>query len=145
MLNSKTMKGKWKGRYWFIGNVPDSLKDKKTEFELIIDDYSNSKISGTISDNVEMGGTRGIGNFSGAVKGNKIKFVKRMPISTLILPDGTRIEEDKPHRPIYYKGTIDPETGYIKGTWKFKIGLGFVKGHLVLFSKIKGEWEMIRD
>jgi len=120
------MKGKWNGKYWFSGNVPDTLKNRETEFELIVDDYSNFKISGKISDNVEMGGTKGIGIFSGTVKGNKIKFIKRMPISTSVLQDGTRIEEDKPHRPIYYKGIIDSETGSIKGTWKFKIGNGKV-------------------
>jgi hypothetical protein len=30
------MKGKWMGKYWFSGNVPDNLKDRKTDFELII-------------------------------------------------------------------------------------------------------------
>ncbi len=142
MLNSRTMKGKWNGKYWFSGNVPETLKNRKTEFELIVDDYSNFKISGKISDNVEMGGTKGIGNFSGTVKGNKIKFVKRMPVSTSVLQDGTRIEEDKPHRPIYYKGIINSETNSIKGTWKFKIGFGFVKGRLAFFPGTKGEWEM---
>ena len=138
------MKGKWNGKYWFSGNVPDSLKDTKTDFELTIDDYSNSKISGKISDNVEMGGTKGIGSISGTLKGNKIKFVKRMPISTSVLQDGTRIEEDKPHRPIYYKGIIDSESNSIKGTWKFKIGIGLVKGRLAFFPGTKGEWEMKR-
>lgn len=139
------MKGKWNGKYWFSGNVPNSLKDRKTEFELIIDNYSNSKISGKISDHLETGGTKGVGTFSGTVKGNKIKFVKRMPISTLVIQDGTRIEENKSHRPIYYKGIIDSETGLIKGTWKFKIGVGFVKGRLAFFPRTKGEWEMSKD
>jgi len=136
------MNGKWNGKYWFSGNVPDSLKDKETDFEMVVEDFTNSKISGKIFDNVEMGGTKGIGNFSGSVKGNKIKFVKRMPISTSVLPDGTRIEENKPHRPIYYKGTIDTEKDFIQGTWKFKIGIGFVNGRLALYLGTKGKWEM---
>ncbi len=140
--NSKTMKGKWNGNYWFSGDVPDALKDRKTEFELTIDDYSNFKISGTVYDHIEMGGTKGVGEFSGTVKGNKIRFVKRMPVRTVVLKDGTRIEEKKPHRPIYYKGMIDFKTGLIKGTWKFKIGIGFVKGQLVFYPGTNGEWEM---
>tara|TARA_B100000676_G_C17972459_1_gene784100 strand:- start:820 stop:1242 length:423 start_codon:yes stop_codon:yes gene_type:complete len=136
------MIGKWNGKYWFSENVPNDLKDRETEFELIIDNYFNSKISGTISDDTRMGGTKGIGNFSGTIKGNEIKFVKRMPISTCVLPDGSRIEENKPHRPIYYKGIIDLETNSIKGTWKFKIEIGFVKGRLAFFPGTKGEWEM---
>jgi hypothetical protein len=136
------MKWKENGIYWFAGKVPDVLKNRKTEFELIIDKYFNSKISGTISDNVENGGTKGVGNFSGTVKGNKIKFIKRMSISTSVLLDGTRIEEDKPHRPIYYKGIIDADSNSIKGTWKFKIGFGFVQGRLAFYPGTKGEWEM---
>ena len=142
MLNLKTMKGKWNGKYWFSGNIPDCLKDRKTKFELSIDNYSNSKISGTVSDDIKTGGTAGIGNFSGTLKGKEIRFVKKMPISTSILQDGTRIEENKPHRPIYYRGIIDSETDSIKGTWKFKIGIGFIKGRLVFFPGTKGEWEM---
>ena len=113
------MKGKWKGKYWYAGNVPDVLKDQKTDFELTIEEYSNSKITGSISDNVETGGTKGVGKVTGTVKGNKIQFVKRMPVKSMILQDGTKIEEDKPHRPIYYRGTIDTKSGEIKGLFLF--------------------------
>ncbi|NME71247.1 hypothetical protein [Flammeovirga aprica] len=136
------MKGKWTGKYWFSGKIPDVLKGRKTEFELIIDNFSNSKISGKIADNIKTGGTKGIGTIQGTVKGNKIKFVKRMPVSTAILKDGTRIEENKPHRPIYYKGIIDYKTGSIKGTWRFKIGFGLIKGRFAFFPGTYGEWEM---
>lgn len=136
------IKGKWNGKYWYIGNVPNAIREKKTDFELHINHCSKSKISGKITDNIEMGGTKGVGSFVGTVKGNKIKFVKKMPISTAVLKDGTRIEEDKPHRPIYYKGTIDTEQGLAKGTWKFKRGFDFVKGQLAFFPGTKGEWEM---
>jgi hypothetical protein len=138
------MKGNWKGKYWFSGTVPDSLKNRKTNFELIIDNYSDNKISGKITDDIETGGTKGIGSFLGSVRGNKIKFVKRMPISTSVLQDGTIIEENKSHRPIYYKGTIEIETDLIQGTWKCKMGIGFLQGRLAFYSGISGEWEMKR-
>jgi hypothetical protein len=138
------MKGKWTGKYWFSGNVPNNLKDRKTDFELIVDNCLDSKISGQISDKIETGGTAGIGSFSGTVSGNEINFVKRMPIRTSVFRDGTKIEEEKPHRPIYYSGIIDLETNSIHGTWKFKIGIGFLKGRLVFYPNTKGEWEMKR-
>lgn len=136
------MKGRWIGKYWFSGKVPEIIKDKKTEFELEVQQYDNAIISGKIIDNVKMGGTKGVGEFLGTVEGNKIQFVKQMPVSTSILPNGTRIEEDKPHRPIYYKGTLDKEKGSAKGTWKFKFGIGWVNGRIVVFPGTKGNWEM---
>lgn len=136
------MIGVWNGTYWFSCNVSETLKNRKTNFELVIEDFTKTKISGTVSDDLETGGTRGIGTFSGSVKGNKIKFTKRMPVKTWVLPDGTRIEENKPHNPIYYTGTINPETGLIKGTWKIKMGIYFAKGQLVFHPGTKGAWEI---
>ncbi len=136
------MKGKWLGKYWYSENAPAVLQNKETEFELIIETHINSTILGKVSDNVEMGGTRGIGTISGIIKGNQINFVKRMPISSVVLPDGTKIEENKPHRPIYYSGTIDAETNSIKGTWKFRPGIGFMQRRWAIFPGIKGHWEM---
>lgn len=111
---------------------------------MIADNYLDSKISGQIPDKIETGGTAGIGSFSGTVNGNEIKFVKRMPIRTSVFRDGRKIEEEKPHRPIYYSGIIDLETNSIHGTWKFKIGVGFLKGRLVFCPNTKGEWDMKR-
>jgi hypothetical protein len=136
------MTGKWIGKYWFSGNVPDAIKDQETDFELIIDNYTDSKISGTISDIIETGGTAGIGSFSGTLKGGEIKFIKKMPINTSISQGGRRIEENKPHRPIYYRGILNSETGLITGTWKFKIGIGFVQGRLAIYLGSRGKWEM---
>ena len=138
------MKGKWIGKYWFLGNVPQNLKDNKTEFTLIIENYDNSKVSGSIYDNNETGGTKGVGNISGVVKGNKIKFIKRMPIKTAILTDGTRIEEEKPHRKIYYKGVINSTNDYIEGTWKFKRGIGLINRKIVFYPGTNGKWNMKR-
>lgn len=135
-------KSEWVGKYWFLGNVPDKLKNRKTEFEMIIKKHEDSKIFGEIFDNLETGGTAGVGSVSGTIKGNKIEFVKRMPLKTSVLPNGKRIEEEKEHRPIYYKGTIDQKTGIMHGTWRFKMGIGFVKGQLAFYPGTKGGWEM---
>ncbi len=136
------MKGNWIGKYWYSGNVPDRLKERKTEFELTIENHLNSKISGKVSDDLETGGTPGIGSFSGKIMGNRISFVKRMPVRSYFLPDGTNIEEDKPHRPIYYKGILNAKENSIKGTWRFKFGIEFLNGRLAIYPSTKGQWEM---
>ncbi len=138
------MKGKWIGKYWYSGKVPDFLKNRKTEFEIVIEDFQNSKVLGKVSDNLETGGTSGVGSISGEIKGNNIKFTKIMPVKTTVFEDGTKLEEEKPHRPIYYSGIIDTATNSIKGTWKFKKGIGFINGRLVIYPGTKGEWEMKR-
>ena len=135
------MKGKWNGKYWFIGNVPETLENRITLFELTIDTFENSRITGSIFDTIETGGTAGTGTISGKIKGNKIKFIKRMPIKTSVLPDGTKIEEQKPHNAIYYQGIIN-ENNTIEGTWKFRKGIGIIKGKLVIYPGTKGKWEM---
>ncbi len=110
------MKGKWKGTYWFSGDVPEDLKNRITDFELTIERHSRGKIYGKISDSLETEATKGIGRISGKIKGTTVQFKKKMPIRTYYTPDGTRMEVDKPHRPIYYKGVLDVATNLIKGT-----------------------------
>ncbi|WP_196889425.1 hypothetical protein [Aureivirga sp. CE67] len=136
------MKGIWKGTYWFTSNVHDSVKKNRTEFEITIENDDNSKISGTIFDNIETGGTRGIGTISGTVKGNKIKFVKRMPIKTIIFPNGEKIEKKEPHSPIYYEGSLNNETNEFEGTWKFKRRITIINGKLGYTPETKGAWKM---
>lgn len=135
------MKGKWIGKYWYLGNVPETLENRITEFELTIDTFENSRVTGSIFDAIEMGGTAGLGTISGKIKGNKIKFIKRMPVKTSVLPDGTKIEEQKPHSAIYYQGIIN-DNNTIEGSWKFRKGIGIIKGKLVLYSGTKGKWKM---
>lgn len=136
------MKGSYKGKYWYKGEVNAPLANRITEFELSIESYSNSRITGSISDNLETGGTKGIGSLTGKVKGSKLRFVKRMPIRTAVDKDGNRIEENKPHKPIYYEGEIDERSGLIKGSWKLKGRIGFIQGRIAIYKTTKGEWEM---
>lgn len=138
------MKGKYKGTYWYTGNVPEVLKGTEVDFEFIIENTENNKILGCVSDNVEMGGTPGVGRFTGTIKGNNIKFVKKMPIQSIVFYDGIRVEEEKPHKPIYYKGVINKETGVIQGDWKIRGGLEFVNRQLYFHPKTTGKWKMTR-
>ena len=113
---------------------------------MMVDNFQDPEFTGSISDLQETGGTRGIGTVSGSVRGNRIQFVKRMPVRTFVFSDGTRMEEEeKPHRPIYYEGAMDPETGLVQGSWRFKMGIGFFKGTLAFYKATKGKWQMERQ
>lgn len=136
------MKGKWEGQYWFTDNVPNSMLNQLTKFELEIDTFNQSKFSGWVKDDLETGGTKGIGTVTGKIKGDRIQFVKQMPVRTYILGEDEKVEEEKPHRPIYYSGTINYKTNKINGTWRFKMGLGFIKGGVAFYRATKGEWNM---
>ncbi|MGJ8661315.1 MAG: hypothetical protein ACSHXL_04705 [Bacteroidota bacterium] len=138
------MKGKWQGTYWFSKGIGNNTKPEPTEFEMNIIDFIDGKISGTISDNTDTGGTRGIGTIIGTFKENKFKFIKQMPVRTSIFPDGTKIEENKKHRPIYYEGKFNKSDNSVRGTWKFKRGFGFIKRQFVIYPGTNGMWEMKR-
>jgi hypothetical protein len=68
------MKGKWNGEYGYLGKLPDNYKEKIVRFELNTLELKNGKIHGTVADNKEDGGAKGIGSFTGIVKGNRIFF-----------------------------------------------------------------------
>ncbi len=136
------MLGKWTGNYWYEGKVPITLKLRKTNFEIIIESFELGKISGSIFDDIENGGTPGVGTISGKLNGKTLKFVKRMPVSVIHFHDDTIINEQKSHRPIFYSGTLDSETNTFHGTWKFKKGFGRVEGRFVFFIGTKGRWVM---
>lgn len=136
------MKGIWSGKYWFKEKLLVEIKPNHTNFEMVIEHFEMNKFLGTVKDDLATGGTKGIGKITGNISDNKIQFVKNMPIRSMLLKDGIRIEEDKPHRPIYYKGTIDKAMNKAYGTWRFKRGFGLVNGKLAYFPGTKGEWSM---
>ena len=64
-----------------------------------------------------------IGEVIGQVNGDKVVFVKKMPIMTLLVnKKGTRKTYNKKHRPIYYTGEFSSDKQSVTGTWRFKLG-----------------------
>ncbi len=111
------MLGEWNGEYWFLGRAAKIIEDRKTKFQIIITELQENNFSGNVTDDLQNGGMKGIGQIKGVLNGSTIKFTKQMPISTLITHSGDRIEENKPHRPIYYSGTFSSDSNKITGTW----------------------------
>ncbi len=136
------MKGTYKGSYWYTNGVSNTLKELTTKFQLHIETEVGTKITGTVEDDVASGGTPGVGTIEGDIHGNTITFVKQMPVVAFFSTDGSMVTGKKPHKPIYYKGTIDAATGTIHGTWKLKFGITFHKGRLLIIPTTKGTWEM---
>lgn len=138
------MKGTWIGTYKHESKrIPESKRNQFTTFKIVITEFDGINFSGEVEDDADTGGTRGKGIIEGQIINDKITFVKKMPIQTYLLPDGSLKEENQPHRKIYYSGTLDKDS--IKGTWKFKFGIGKINNKIALFLPIKGKWEMKRN
>ena len=134
------LQGIWKGFYQYNNKrLPESYSTSITGFTIEIKSFDGKNFEGTVFDDLESGGTRGIGTITGKIKNNKISFVKKMPVSTIVYPDGTVVEEDKPHRNIYYQGILEHKV--FKGTWRFKFGISF-RGGIFLYPASKGTWQM---
>ena len=135
------MKGIWTGKYKHENKrIPEERRNQWTKFKIEITKFDGKNFSGEIEDDLDSGGTRGKGIIEGKLNNNKIEFVKKMPIQTILLPDGTRNESIRPQRNIYYSGLL--EDGFFKGSWKFKWGIRRVNNKVALLLPIKGIWEM---
>lgn len=138
------MLGNWTGTYKYEGKrIPHESRERETIFHIKIQEFDGTIFSGIVQDDPATGGMQGIGLIHGQMKKGQIKFVKEMPIQTVYMPDGSKIEENKPHRKIYYSGSIFGNEA--QGIWKFKFGFGMVNNRLVIFPRSKGAWSMKKD
>lgn len=136
------MIGTWKGKYKYHLKKGVEFNDQEVEFIIEIKEFDGEKFSGTVQDNDEYFGTKGIGTIEGKIKENTIDFVKQMPVKTLVLNHKKRVEDSsKKHRPVYYSGSSDQHNSF-SGTWKIKGGIGFFNKQLYLSLPTKGFWEM---
>jgi hypothetical protein len=116
------MTGDWSGTYTY--NIPDEFKDEKTkevEFTIKINKVVGKRFEGIVQDNLETGGTPGIGSIQGEFSEYEASFEKNMPILCKIELDGTHtIEKDKKHPTILYEGEFSRSKKQISGNWRFK-------------------------
>jgi hypothetical protein len=138
------MLGNWTGTYNYSSKrIPEEIRKLETNFKIEIKKFDGVRFSGTIEDDQSTGGMKGIGKIEGNIKNGIVHFVKEMPIQSVYMPDGSKIEENKPHRKIYYSGKIIDNQ--IEGVWKFKFGIGKVNNRLVIFPRSKGTWKMKKE
>lgn len=116
------MIGKWKGTYDYDNRKGLENADlTPVEFDVEIVAFENNYFSGEVKDNIEMGGTLGVGQIYGRQDNNLIVFEKNMPIETIRFPNGNqRIRKNRPHPTILYSGKLEEDDRKISGNWKFK-------------------------
>lgn len=138
--------GKRAGQYSFNNlKITKARGFEKTNFEIEILTIKNNSFTGTVQDDLLTGGMEGVGEIKGAVKGNRIDFVKLMPIMTLIVvKNGTRQTYNKKHRPIFYTGLFSSDGQTVSGTWRFKLGVIWFGIVPILRLPSNGTWTMKR-
>ena len=136
--------GHWIGQYKFDKEVRQKMTGFDiTNFEIEITIVENNNFVGKVQDDLTTGGTEGIGEIVGKISGEKIEFIKQMPIMTLLIgKEGTRKTINKKHRKIYYSGTFSSNRRSISGQWRFKFG--FIWFGLIPIPVIPttGSWTM---
>lgn len=138
------MIGTWKGKYRYNLKQIPKLNDKEVGFLLKITEFDGEKFIGTVQDDDQDLGTKGIGNIEGKINGNHIEFIKQMPIRSMMLKNGKKIEaENKKHHPIYYTGASNMKDSY-SGQWKIKAGISFTNMIFYISFGTKGTWEITK-
>lgn len=124
------LQGTWTGTYQY--NLPEEYKDEKlidVNFTITIEKVKGNTFSGTVKDDLETGGTPGLGIIKGKFSDIGIEFDKKMPISASIDEKGERVvNEKKKHPTIIYEGDFSRSKKNISGIWKFKKRVIFWKG-----------------
>ncbi|MDD4967810.1 MAG: hypothetical protein PHT07_00085 [Paludibacter sp.] len=138
--NTRKMIGTWIGTYKLVGHPNVEYNERETFFTVIISEYDGVNFKGTVTDDLESGGTKGDGLITGKVRNGKIEFIKQMPVLTLSNKEGKRVEFLKKHKPIYYSGVLN--NGTFEGKWKIKRGIIFNKSIVSFTIQTNGEWRM---
>jgi len=136
--------GHWIGQYKYDKAIHQEMNGfERTNFEIEITKVDNNHFTGIVRDDLSTGGTEGIGEITGKISGNRIEFIKQMPVMTLLLDkDLPRKTLNKKHPKIYYRGTFSVDGLSIAGQWRFKIGLTWFGFIPVLLHPTKGTWTM---
>jgi hypothetical protein len=118
----------------------------KTNFEIEIMAIDGHTFTGKVQDDLNTGGTEGVGSISGTIINNSISFVKRMPIRSIRnIKTGVRKTYNQKHRPIYYTGKISDDGLLASGTWRFKFGFIWFGILPVPMASSSGTWEMTKN
>lgn len=136
----ENLPGVWKGYYTYNTKYYKNKEGVKTHFTITIKNVTGNSFSGTVEDDMATGGTPGTGRIEGTINGNKITFVKKMPVYAVW--DGKKriLNENKSHPNIYYSGILNMNK-VDKGKWKFKFQIFFI--NLLLGGLLgRGEWSM---
>jgi hypothetical protein len=136
--------GRWIGQYKFDKEVNQKMIGfDHTNFEIEIISIDKNKFQGKVQDDITTGGTEGIGEIQGKIVGNTVKFIKQMPIMTILFDkEGERKTFNRKHSKIYYSGTYSSDKKSIGGHWRIKFGLIWIGLFPIVLIPTKGTWTM---
>ena len=138
--------GQWTGHYSFEDERINKIRGfDKTFFEMEILAVNENEFTGKIQDDLSSGGMEGVGDIKGKIMGDRIDFVKSMPVMTLLMDKkGTIKTFNKKHHPIYYTGQFSNDGLTVSGTWRIKFGFIWIGLLPIPFMPSKGIWSMTR-
>jgi len=140
------MKGCWIGYYqYFSKSLSEKFWDMKTGFTIEIHEVDGFNFKGMVKDDIATGGMYGEGTIIGKMKGRHISFVKKMPIETLIMSDGSFKTTSRKHPKIYYKGYLAQNGNEVEGVWKIKTIIIWKGLWPFIIPSSKGNWYMKRE
>lgn len=136
--------GKWTGFYSFSEDKINKMRGfEKTSFDLQILSLRENTFIGKVQDDLASGGAEGIGEVVGQLQGDRIDFVKKLPVMTLIVDrKGTTKTFNQKHPPIYYTGRLSNDGHSAEGTWRFKFGIVWLGIIPLPIMPCKGIWSM---
>jgi hypothetical protein len=137
------VKGTWKGQYKYDNKIHKELTGfEATNFQIDIIDINDEQFTGRVSDDKATGGMDGVGEIVGKVIGDKIEFIKQMPVMRVMDTKGTRRTLSKKHPKIYYKGTFSDSASEISGVWRLKFNFVWIGIFPVPLMPSTGTWQM---
>ena len=95
------------------------LTPDPVSFELFFQFTSSTDFTGQVRDDPSSSMPES-GTVSGELTGNRIEFVKQMPIATYMEPNGESLKFDNPHPDIFYSGEYIADENLVIGTWQIK-------------------------
>lgn len=78
------MIGTWKGTYKYNLKQNSEFNKKEVRFTVEITEFDGESFIGTIQDDDENYGTKGLGTIEGELDGHEITFIKKMPIRSIL-------------------------------------------------------------
>lgn len=130
--------GTWKGTYAYdpaTGWAP-------VEFGMELEADRSGKIHGIVQDGA--GGHPMPGRIDGRIgNGGALEFVKTMPATLWMFPDGRSAEDRSRIQRITYRGTFDGPNS-LQGTWTVRGRVLWNGGSIVVTKTSHGTWRMWR-
>lgn len=139
------MKVKYKGFYKYDNErIQKYVAHDKTLFAVEITDVINGKFSGNVEDDISTGGRPGVGKVSGEISGDKISFIKQMPVASSFGKGGKENNRNTKHPKIYYSGVAVGQNKF-EGRWQIKFGIIFNGLIPIPVIPTSGIWEMEKE